>query len=270
MTTVRMATRLIGVASLVAMTLLESAAAEEKLVGTYGEVRTVLAFKASPAAVQKLLPEGWESAPIAGGPSKDANLNVVFMDWITVTNPDGTPGNTARIAAIVAPARKKGTQEAVPMVVSGLAPGSFAPGPYGTEPPAKVTVDRHERTDASGTSTAEEAWEYVGDGGDKIQLQLRYTRGVAERSKIEAKPHSPVKPEFYRIYRIEQAADVVRSTVTGVDRVQNISFTASGPKLSQLFDCKEEVVSITSLPWYSRQVTLPAGMPASVELAGKQ
>src|SRR5215813_1575340 len=80
MTTVRMATRLIGVASLVAMTLLGSAAAEEKLVGTYGEVRTVLAFKASPAAVQKLLPEGWEPAPIAAGPSKDANLNVVFID----------------------------------------------------------------------------------------------------------------------------------------------------------------------------------------------
>jgi hypothetical protein len=131
-------------------------------------------------------------------------------------------------------------------------------------------MDRHERTDAAGTSTAEEAWEYVGDGGDKIQLRLRYTRGVAERSKIETRPHSPVKPEFYRIYRIEQAADVVRTTVTGADRVQNISFTISGPKLSQLFDGKEELVSITSLPWYSRQVTLPEGMPASVELAGKQ
>jgi len=270
MTTVRMATRLIGVASLVAMTLLGSAAAEEKLVGTYGEVRTVRAFKASPAAVQKLLPEGWEPAPIAAGPSKDANLNVVFIDWITVTNPDGKPGNTVRIAALAAPARKKGTQEAVPMVVAGLASGSYAPGVYGTFAPAKVTADRHERTDASGTSTAEEAWEYVGEGGDKIQLQLRYTRGVAERTKIETKPHSPVKPEFYRIYRIEQAADVVRSTVTGVDRVQNISFTASGPKLSRLFDGKEELVSITSLPWYSRQVTLPEGMRASVELAGKQ
>ena len=167
MTTVRMATRLIGAASLVAMILPGSAAAEEKLVGTYGEVRTVLAFKASPAAVQKVLPEGWEPAPIAAGPSKDANLNVVFIDWITVTNPDGKPGETARIAAIVAPARKKETQEAVPMVIGGLAPSSLAPGPYGTEPPAKVTVDRHERTDASGTSTAEEAWEFVGDGGTR-------------------------------------------------------------------------------------------------------
>jgi hypothetical protein len=156
------------------------------------------------------------------------------------------------------------------MVVGGLAPGSFAPGPYGAEPPAKVTVDRRERTDATGTSTAEETWEFVGDGGDKIQSQLSYTRGAAERSKIETKPHSPVKPEFYRIYRIEQAADLVRSTASGVDRARSISFTASGPKLSQLFDDgKEELVSITSLPWYSRQVTLPEGVPASVQLAGE-
>ena len=250
MTTVQMAARLIGVATLVAMIMLGSAAAEEKLVGTYGEVRTVLAFKASPTAVQNLLPEGWEPAPIAAGPSKDANLNVVFIDWITVTNPDGKPGNTARIAAIAAPARKKGTQEAVPMVVAGLASGSYAPGAYGTFAPAKVTVDRHERTDASGTSTAEEAWEFIGDGGDKIQLQLRYTRGVAERSKIEAKPHSPVKPEFYRIYRIEQAADVVRSAATGTDRTQKYSFKAIGGKLAQVLDGSEQLISVTSLPWY--------------------
>src|SRR5262249_26041894 len=128
MTTRRMAARLIGVASLVAMTLSGSAAAEETLVGTYGEVRTVLAFKASPAAGQKLLPEGWEPRPIATGPSQGANLNVVFVDWITVTNRDGKPGETARIAAIVAPARKRGTQEAARWSLVGWLPAVFRPG----------------------------------------------------------------------------------------------------------------------------------------------
>ena len=52
----------------------------------------------------------------------------------------------------------------------------------------------------------------------------------------------------------------MRSTATGIDRVQTVSFTASGPKLSQVFDGKEQLVSITSLPFYSRQVTLPEGM----------
>jgi hypothetical protein len=175
-----------------------------------------------------------------------------------VTNPDGKPGDTVRIAAIVGPARKKGTEAAVPMVIAGLvsAPGE-APGPYGVFTPAKVTVDRHVRTDAAGASAAEEAWEYIGDGGDKVQLQLKYTRGVPARSKTETKVYSAIKPEFYRIYRVESAADVVRSSAAGIDRAQTVAFTASGPKLSQIFDGKEQLISITSLPWYSRQVTLP-------------
>src|ERR1700688_353582 len=104
-----MTTRTIAIAGLFATVLLGSAAAEEKLVGTYGEERTVLAFKLPNATVQKLLPEGWESVPVATGTSQGANLNVVFVDWITVTNPDGKPGETIKVAAIVGPARKKGT-----------------------------------------------------------------------------------------------------------------------------------------------------------------
>ena len=69
--------------------------------------------------------------------------------------------------------------------------------------------------------------------------------------------YSAAKPEFYRIYRVEAAADVVRSTATNIDRAQTATFTASGPKLSPIFDGKEQLVSITSLPFYSRQVTLP-------------
>jgi hypothetical protein len=261
MTSSRIAARSIGVAALLGIAWLGPAAAGEQLVGTYGEERTVLAFKLPEATVQKLLPQGWESVPVATGPSQGANLNVVFVDWITVTNPDGKPGDSMRVAAIVGPARKKGTEAAVPMVITGLvsAPG-YAPGPYGVFAPAKVTVDRHVRTDAAGATTAEEAWEYIGDGGDKIQLQVKYTRGVPVRSKTETNVYSAIKPDFCRIYRVESAADVVRSTATNLDHAQTVTFTASGPKLAQLFDGKEQLVSITSLPWYSRQVTLPEGM----------
>jgi hypothetical protein len=252
------AARSIIAAAFVTVAWLGPAAAEEKLVGTYGEERAVLAFKVPEATMQKLLPEGWESVPVASGPSQGSNLNVVFVDWITVTNPDGKPGETAKVAAITGPARKKGTEAVVPMVISGLVSvPSYAPGPYGVFAPAKVTIDRHTRTDAAGATAADEAWEYIGDGGDKIQLQLKYTRGVLVRGKTETKVYSAAKPEFYRIYRVEQAADVVRSTATNIDRAQTATFTASGPKLSPIFDGKEQLVSITSLPWYSRQVTLP-------------
>jgi hypothetical protein len=235
-----------------------AASAAEKLVGTYGEQRTVLAFKVPDTAAQKLLPEGWQASPPSTGPSKDANLNVVFVDVLTVQNPDGTPGETYRVAALVVPAKKKGTDAVVPMVVGGFASTpSYVPGAYGNFGLASATIDRHAHTDPTGKTNVEESWEFKGDGGDAIGLQLQYDRGVAARSKAEVMPHSGIKPDFYRIYRIEQAADVVRSTATSTDRAQKYAFKATGAKLAPLFNGSEQLVSITSLPFYTRQVSLP-------------
>jgi hypothetical protein len=243
--------------ALVAATV-HTASAGEKLVGTYGEERTLLRFKVPDATAQKFLPEGWQASPDAAGASKDANLNVVFVDLLTVQNPDGTPGETYRVAGVVIPAKKKGTDATVPMVVTGFASTpSYVPGAYGTFALASATVDRHARTDLGGTTNVEESWEFKADSGDLIQLQLQYVRGVLTRSKAETTPHSAIKPDFYRIYRIEQAADVVRSTAAGTDRAQKYLFKAVGGKLSQIFDGSEQLVSITSLPFYSRQVFLP-------------
>jgi hypothetical protein len=245
------------VALLVMMAAGNAALAAEKLVGTYGEERTVLAFKVPETAAQKLLPEGWQVSPPSTGPSKDANLNVVFVDVLTVQNPDGTPGETIRVVALVVPA-KKGTDAVVPMVVGGFASiPAYVPGPYSTFALASATVDRHIHTDPTGKTNIEESWEFKGDGGNAIGLQLQYDRGVASRSKAEVMPHSGVKPDFYRIYRIEQAADVVRSTATSTDRAQKYAFKATGAKLSPLFNGSEQLVSITSLPFYTRQVSLP-------------
>jgi hypothetical protein len=245
-------------ALLVVMAAGYAASAAEKLVGTYGEERTVLAFKVPDTAAQSLLPEGWQVSPLSTGPSKDANLNVVFVDVLTVQNPDGTPGEIFRVAALVVPAKKKGTDAVVPMVVGGFASTpSYVPGAYGNEDLASATIDRHAHTDPTGKTNVEESWEFKGDGGDAIGLQLQYDRGVATRSKAEVMPHSGVKPDFYRIYRIEQAADVVRSTATSTDRAQKYAFKATGAKLSPLFNGSEQLVSITSLPFYTRQVSLP-------------
>jgi hypothetical protein len=68
---------------------------------------------------------------------------------------------------------------------------------------------------------------------------------------------SGAKPDFFRIYRVEQAIDVVRSTATAVDRVTKLSFKASGDKLGSLFDGTEQLISVVSVPWYSRQLYLP-------------
>jgi hypothetical protein len=247
------------VAAVVALTNAANAAsAAEKPVGTYGQLRTILAFKVPDAAVQKLLPEGWQASAPSTGRSKDANLNVAFVDQLTVQNPDGSPGETYRVAALAIPAKKAGADATVPMVVGGFASiASYVPGPYGVFSLASATVDRHIHTDPTGKTNVEESWEFKNDGGDAIQLGLQFARGVATRSKAEAMPHSGVKPDFYRIYRIELAADVVRSTATGTDRAEKYTFKATGAKLSPLFDGSEQLVSITSMPFYTLQISLP-------------
>jgi hypothetical protein len=253
----------VGACALFALVVIyaQAAAAGEKPVGTYGEERALLRFKVPDATVQRFLPEGWQASPESTGPSKDANLSVVFVDVFAAQSPDGKPEDPYRVAAVVIPAKRQGTEATVPMVVTGFAsiPG-YAPGPYGVFALASATLDRHVHTDPGGKSNIEEAWEFKADGGDLVQLELQYVRGPLARSKIETMPHSASKPEFYRIYRIEQAADLVRSTASGTDRAQKYVFKATGGKLSQIFDGSEQLVSITSLPFYSRQVSLPESM----------
>ena len=87
---------------------------------------------------------------------------------------------------------------------------------------------------------------------------MLFRSGVPARGKVEAKIHSAAKPAFYRIYRLEQAADVVRSTAASIDRVSKFSFKATGPTLGPIFDGTEQLISITSIPSYSRSIYLPA------------
>jgi hypothetical protein len=231
-------------------------AQNEKYTGSNVDVRTILSFKASDGAVQKMLPEGWEVNSPAAGPSKGANLGLSLIDQITAQDAEGKPATTFRGAVFTIPAKKKGTDTAGTMVFTGLM-SSGAPGAYGVYVPAKAKVEREVETEADGKSTAEEKWEFKADDGSSIEVTIEYERGPALRNKVEAKVFSAAKPEFYRIYRFEQASDVARSTGNGVDRVGKISVKATGEKLAPLFDGAQQVISVTSIPWYSRQVYLP-------------
>jgi hypothetical protein len=252
-----MIVRTFVLAATIALLCGPDASAQERLVATYGEARTNLAFRVPEAIVQKILPLGWLSSPFTTGPSKGANLTVTFMDWLTVQEPDGSPSKAYRSVGVSAPARRNGTDVTVSMSIAGLSsPAGYAPGPYGNSVTAKSTVVRTLRTDDHDVSRAEEAWCFEGESGDSLQLELQFVRGTATRSKLQSRVQSAVNPDFYRIYRIEQAADVIRGA-DGTDRVQRYLFKASGPFLSTVFDGSEQLISITSLPWFSRQAFLP-------------
>lgn len=102
-----------------------------------------------------------------------------------------------------------------------------------------------------------EVWEVRDAAGGTIELRLQYQRALPSRTKLEAKPHSAVDPSFFRIYRIEQGVDMVKSVPAGIDRVPNYQLRVTVPELRKLFDGTEQVVSIAVIPWYIRQTSLP-------------
>jgi hypothetical protein len=101
-----------------------SASAQEKLVGTYGEARTSLAFKIADATAQSILPRGWLTSPFSAGPSKGANLVVTFMDWLVALDPDGRPTNTFRHVGLY-PGLGVEAVRLVPAQNRGLAMGAY-------------------------------------------------------------------------------------------------------------------------------------------------
>jgi hypothetical protein len=232
-------------------------AQSDKFVATEADIRTVLHFKVSDGATQKLLPAGWEVDSPTSGPYTGVNLHLFFIDRVLARDPEGKALTSMRFAVQVIPAKKTGADGRGLMVVGGFASHqNGAPGAYGNYAKAQADVERKVRTNAAEISTVEEVWEFRTEEGDQLQLQIEYLRGMPAQSKAEAKAYSALKPDFYRIYRLEQAADVLRGAGT-TDRVQKMSFKASGAKLAPVFDGSEQLISVTSVPWYIRSTHLP-------------
>jgi hypothetical protein len=232
----------------------------ETLVQQNVDTRVVLAFRVGQEALQRFLPAPWRVDPVATGPSKDANLTITFLDQLLNQDGEGKPiaGGTTRIVALGIPAKNGQTGEAAPFLLR-----AFDANPQGVPGPYKGAVGATIRRQASLQSadlertTASELWEMREPGGGVIEIRLEYQRGLPTRAKPEAKPHSLVEPSFFRIYRIEQGTDVVKSVPAAIDRVRSYHFRVTVQELRTLFDGTEQLVSIAVLPWYLRQVFLP-------------
>jgi hypothetical protein len=232
----------------------------ESLVLSTADMRVVLAFQAAASTAQAVLPAGWQPTPIPGGPSTGADVFLVFVDGIAQFDADGKPaaGGTNRFVVAVVPARNPTTGAAGLMVVGGVAAHpDGAPGAYKNYTPAQVKQQRTLRTDGSGPGSAEEMWQVRDATGGTLNLRFDYDRALPVRVKVESKIYSAVEPTFFRIYRVEQGVDVVKSAVTGTDRVRGYQFNSTLGAFAKLFDGNERLVSITTIPWYVRQVFLP-------------
>jgi len=244
--------RLAAVAALtVALALPSLANAAELYSGSNSDVRTVLYYKASTAALSKFLPAGWELSPFTTAPSAGANLQIEFVDQLYAVDPKGTVGAPYRYVLFGIPVHKTGSSENVLMLFDGLSRGGA--GPYGIAETAKDDVNRGVHYNSSPT-TVSETWNFDG-GGEKVSLQTEFERGPMTLEKGDSHVYSQLKPEFSRIYRFKETTDVVKSG--DANHLHSLSLKAEGGKLTAIFDGSETLVSVVSLPVYSRDILVP-------------
>jgi len=232
----------------------------ETLVAWDASPRLTLAFQVPEAALQKWLPDGWKAGAVAAGPSKGANLVLAFVDRMLNLDPEGKPinGGSDRYLGLVVPAVPPagGKPESVVIRLYQSNPGAV-PGVYKNAVPAKVSMEQVRRGSDTAPSDGTETWTVQDATGGIVSLRLKYRGGPLVRIKQEPKFYSAIQPDFYRIYRFEQASDVVRSVANGVDRVDELAVEVGIAELKEMFDGNEKLVSVVVTPWYARQIFLP-------------
>jgi hypothetical protein len=236
------------------------ARAETHTENVVAEQRTYVFLQVAQQAAQAFLPQGWTLNPAAMGPTKDANLVLVWIDRKLALTPDGKPlqSGTNRLLVLLAPV-KNARGDAVNMVVGGYSMDpQGAPGAYKVYGAGPVTVDRSEKSNGRPESTVEETWAARGPDGTSVNLHMVFTRGVPAASTFDLRIFSAADPAFYRVYRGEQVVDTVRSVNTGVNRVSAVELKVTGTgKLATAVNGAEKIIAINTMPFYRRNTYLP-------------
>ena len=233
-----------------------TAASAQSITEWSTETRVTLSVHVNDSALQRLLPPGWTSAPSTAASNRGANLTVAFVDRQLALDGQGKPyrSATSRYVVFVAPA-KNAAGDMNSVVVGGLSPEGA--GAYGVSVTANVsTVQRSSQAQAEEGGRTEERWTFAAASGDRVELRLAFRRGAPVKSHLNTRVRSAKDPELTRTYAIDQAADVVRSA-SSTDRVESLKFRVGGKTFASLFDGTETVISVTSIPWYVREISVP-------------
>jgi hypothetical protein len=234
----------------------------QTLVEHSAEVRMQLDFAVPDAALRTFLPAGWEPNVATSGAAKDCNLRMIFIDRIDITKADGSPAATGsnKLVYLAIPIKQPATNTVGQMLIFGLtADPKDTPGPFGVYAYAdSYRVERSTSVGPGKEPLAEEHWEFAASGGERLELHLKYERGVGRRNSNETKFFSSTDPNIVQVFKIEQGLDIMRNATVNVrDRVKEFQYEASGGKLAVLFDGTERVLSIDALPWYNRAMSAP-------------
>lgn len=236
--------------------IISSASVAQNVTERSVEVRTSLGFRVSASAVQKFLPAGWiVLPPTDAADAGRANVSLTMMERSMVVDAKGQPiGSGSSRYVVITTSARNAEGKASTFAITGISPE--APGSYDIYLPA-ITARVERSTEAKGTETgkAKESWEFAAASGEKISLTIQYRRGRLTKTHSDPVIRSGRHPEFQRTYHIDQASEVLRGPSVE-DRVDAISFKASGGSLSSLFD-GATLLTVTSIPWYFREITVP-------------
>lgn len=230
----------------------------ETLFGSNNDSRITIALEAKAGPLQGMLPKGWTLVPFPSGALEGANTVVVLVDRFLARDAEGSPAGTPvfRGAALVSLGKQKDSEET----------RMFALGVYATDPEydpygnaAFADIRRSATLESSGTEPPylTEAWTVALEDGGELSFDLSYRSGVPSWSTSDGYPYSNVNPDFYRIYKYDQLADLAMSAPLERSLNGDMTFDASIAELDGVFDGSERIVAVVVAPMYVRDVYLP-------------
>ena len=220
--------------------------------------RIYVAFKVDQKAAQAWLPAPWKAVSVPKGPFKGANFYILLDDKFIMQDGKGKPikDGTYCSTALIAFGKNQKTEEFSVFVTRIYWPYD---DPHDYKNGVKATVHREATIKGviSKTGTGSEVWKVEDSAGGILEFRMDYQREVPNRQKREFKVRSNVNPDFFRIYRDDYAADLVKSIPAGVNRIKNYKFHTTISELRKMFDGSEQLVGISVNHSRVRQVFLP-------------
>jgi hypothetical protein len=246
----------------IALSALAIQAQGQILIESSIETRFQIDLKVPAAALTSLFPQGFSSSVATEGPAKDCNLRLVFIDRVTIYEPDGKPAGKGsnRLAYLVAPAKDPDGNN-IQLVIGGLtADPADAPGFLGNYLLAS-THDMRRSTVVSGAGPVLETqdWVFAAKTGEHLEMHIKFERGAGMRgAPADVRFYSAVNPTNYQISHQEQVLDILRNTTTNPpDRVKEFSLKTFGGSYDKLFDKTVKVLSWDNISWINREVSNP-------------
>jgi hypothetical protein len=224
------------------------------------ETRLQLDFQVPAAALATFLPPGWTSNPATEGAAKDCNLRVIFIDRVTINDPEGFARGkgTNRLVFLAAPV-KDPSGASVQLVIGGITQDPRdVPGPFGNYLLSTTfRVDKSLRSENDFEETQD--WIMGAASGETFEMHIAFQRGTSnKRNMADTKYYSAKNPSLMQISRQEQVLDIMRNVTTNpVDKVHSFSFKAKGGVFAKLFDGTEKVLSWDNVLWLNRTILVP-------------